>query len=92
MITIYYMEQALLISHIFAGFVFSAEEVTALEQHVGGPCSVIAPVQAFLLKNLLQNYSFEQLKQVRYLLYFLTKLKFLIEIIKLQIFLNFVGD
>ncbi|TMS10670.1 Integrin alpha-8 [Larimichthys crocea] len=35
------------------GFVFSENEQTALEQFEGGPCAVIAPVQAFLLKNIL---------------------------------------
>ncbi|XP_068179470.1 ubiquitin carboxyl-terminal hydrolase MINDY-3 [Antennarius striatus] len=35
------------------GFVFSANEHTALEQFEGGPCAVIVPVQAFLLKNIL---------------------------------------
>nr|XP_020662308.1 ubiquitin carboxyl-terminal hydrolase FAM188A [Pogona vitticeps]XP_020662309.1 ubiquitin carboxyl-terminal hydrolase FAM188A [Pogona vitticeps]XP_020662310.1 ubiquitin carboxyl-terminal hydrolase FAM188A [Pogona vitticeps]XP_020662311.1 ubiquitin carboxyl-terminal hydrolase FAM188A [Pogona vitticeps] len=34
------------------GFVFSESESTALEQFEGGPCAVIAPVQAFLLKKL----------------------------------------
>ncbi|KAF3691874.1 Ubiquitin carboxyl-terminal hydrolase MINDY-3 [Channa argus] len=37
------------------GFVFSENEHTALEQLEGGPCAVIAPVQAFLLKNILFN-------------------------------------
>uniref|UniRef100_A0AAY4BZ22 Ubiquitin carboxyl-terminal hydrolase MINDY n=1 Tax=Denticeps clupeoides TaxID=299321 RepID=A0AAY4BZ22_9TELE len=37
------------------GFVFSETERTALEQFEGGPCAVIAPVQAFVLKNLLFN-------------------------------------
>ncbi|MEE6466702.1 hypothetical protein FKM82_007027 [Ascaphus truei] len=37
------------------GFVFSDSESTALEQFEGGPCAVIAPVQAFLLKNQLFN-------------------------------------
>uniref|UniRef100_A0A8C5G863 Ubiquitin carboxyl-terminal hydrolase MINDY n=1 Tax=Gouania willdenowi TaxID=441366 RepID=A0A8C5G863_GOUWI len=37
------------------GFVFSENEQTALEQFEGGPCAVIAPVQAFLLKNTLYN-------------------------------------
>ncbi|TRZ03120.1 hypothetical protein DNTS_029901 [Danionella cerebrum] len=37
------------------GFVFSEAERTALEQFEGGPCAVIAPVQAFLLKNILFN-------------------------------------
>uniref|UniRef100_A0A672JAD7 Ubiquitin carboxyl-terminal hydrolase MINDY n=1 Tax=Salarias fasciatus TaxID=181472 RepID=A0A672JAD7_SALFA len=36
-------------------FVFSENEHTALEQFEGGPCAVIAPVQAFLLKNVLFN-------------------------------------
>nr|XP_021513467.1 ubiquitin carboxyl-terminal hydrolase MINDY-3 [Meriones unguiculatus] len=35
------------------GFVFSESEGSALEQFEGGPCAVIAPVQAFLLKKLL---------------------------------------
>uniref|UniRef100_A0A8C5QW29 Ubiquitin carboxyl-terminal hydrolase MINDY n=1 Tax=Leptobrachium leishanense TaxID=445787 RepID=A0A8C5QW29_9ANUR len=38
---------------MFRGFVFSDSEPTALEQFEGGPCAVIAPVQAFLLKNQL---------------------------------------
>ncbi|KAF4075971.1 hypothetical protein AMELA_G00225050 [Ameiurus melas] len=37
------------------GFVFSETEHSALEQFEGGPCAVIAPVQAFLLKNILFN-------------------------------------
>uniref|UniRef100_A0A8C2PQX4 Ubiquitin carboxyl-terminal hydrolase MINDY n=1 Tax=Cyprinus carpio TaxID=7962 RepID=A0A8C2PQX4_CYPCA len=37
------------------GFVFSEAEHSALEQFEGGPCAVIAPVQAFLLKNILFN-------------------------------------
>ncbi|XP_026866603.2 ubiquitin carboxyl-terminal hydrolase MINDY-3 isoform X3 [Electrophorus electricus] len=37
------------------GFVFSETERSALEQFEGGPCAVIAPVQAFLLKNILFN-------------------------------------
>uniref|UniRef100_V9LD38 Ubiquitin carboxyl-terminal hydrolase MINDY n=1 Tax=Callorhinchus milii TaxID=7868 RepID=V9LD38_CALMI len=35
------------------GFVFSQSEATSLEQFEGGPCAVIAPVQAFLLKNVV---------------------------------------
>ncbi|EFN79817.1 ubiquitin carboxyl-terminal hydrolase MINDY-3 homolog [Harpegnathos saltator] len=35
------------------GFSFSADEPTALVQREGGPCAVIAPVQAFILKQLL---------------------------------------
>ncbi|XP_051922063.1 ubiquitin carboxyl-terminal hydrolase MINDY-3 isoform X2 [Hippocampus zosterae] len=37
------------------GFVFSENEHTALEQFEGGPCAVIVPVQAFLLKTILFN-------------------------------------
>ncbi|XP_030301918.1 ubiquitin carboxyl-terminal hydrolase MINDY-3 isoform X2 [Calypte anna] len=37
------------------GFVFSESESTALEQFEGGPCAVIAPVQAFLLKRLFTS-------------------------------------
>uniref|UniRef100_A0A8C7HE67 Ubiquitin carboxyl-terminal hydrolase MINDY n=1 Tax=Oncorhynchus kisutch TaxID=8019 RepID=A0A8C7HE67_ONCKI len=37
------------------GLVFSETEHTALEQFEGGPCAVIAPIQAFLLKNILFN-------------------------------------
>lgn len=36
-----------------AGLVFSEDEGSALVQFDGGPCAVIAPVQGFLLKNLL---------------------------------------
>lgn len=35
------------------GFTFSDDEPTALLQQDGGPCAVIVPVQAYLLKNLL---------------------------------------
>ncbi|XP_066599876.1 ubiquitin carboxyl-terminal hydrolase MINDY-3 homolog [Prorops nasuta] len=35
------------------GFYFSNDEPTALVQAEGGPCAVIAPVQAFILKQLL---------------------------------------
>lgn len=35
------------------GFLWSETEPLALLQHFGGPCSVIAPVQAFFLKRLL---------------------------------------
>jgi len=33
------------------GFVFSNDERTALVQYEGGPCAVIAPIQAFVIKN-----------------------------------------
>ncbi|KAJ8687407.1 hypothetical protein QAD02_023201 [Eretmocerus hayati] len=37
------------------GFYFSAHESTALVQAEGGPCAVIAPLQAFILKRLLSE-------------------------------------
>lgn len=38
---------------IISGFYFSSDEPTALVQAEGGPCAVIAPVQAFILQQLL---------------------------------------
>ncbi|XP_049953550.1 ubiquitin carboxyl-terminal hydrolase MINDY-3 homolog [Schistocerca serialis cubense] len=35
------------------GFCFSSDEPTALVQNHGGPCAVIAPVQAFILRNII---------------------------------------
>ncbi|XP_076034182.1 ubiquitin carboxyl-terminal hydrolase MINDY-3 [Oratosquilla oratoria] len=46
------------------GFVFSSEERTALIQMNGGPCAVIAPVQAFLLKNLIPNCDLEGFREL----------------------------
>jgi len=37
------------------GFTYSEYEPTALEQLEGGPCAIIAPVQAFVLKNAIFN-------------------------------------
>ncbi|XP_033103168.1 ubiquitin carboxyl-terminal hydrolase MINDY-3-like [Anneissia japonica] len=37
------------------GFVFSPYEPSALLQHEGGPCAVLAPLQAYVLKNLLST-------------------------------------
>lgn len=37
----------------FQGFIFSEDEPMALLQREGGPCAIIAPLQAFILKNLL---------------------------------------
>ena len=42
--------------YIIAGFVFSNDEPTALVQYQGGPCAVIAPVQAFLLKSIIFDF------------------------------------
>lgn len=40
-----------------AGFDFSEVEPSALVQYQGGPCAVIAPVQAFLLQAYLEDCS-----------------------------------
>ncbi|XP_014239268.1 ubiquitin carboxyl-terminal hydrolase MINDY-3 homolog [Cimex lectularius] len=37
------------------GFRFSTDEPTALIQHEGGPCAVIAPVQAYIIKSLISD-------------------------------------
>lgn len=37
------------------GFQFSADESTALVQYEGGPCALLAPAQAFILKYIVQN-------------------------------------
>ncbi|XP_065349446.1 ubiquitin carboxyl-terminal hydrolase MINDY-3 homolog [Cloeon dipterum] len=42
------------------GFVFSELEPTALVQWEGGPCAVLAPVQAFILKSLLQKITLRE--------------------------------
>ncbi|KAK5638082.1 hypothetical protein RI129_012377 [Pyrocoelia pectoralis] len=39
------------------GFYFSTNEKSALEQAEGGPCAIIAPIQAFILKKLLSDYN-----------------------------------
>ena len=36
-----------------AGFEFHASEPTALQQRAGGPCGVLAPIQAHILRILL---------------------------------------
>ena len=41
---------------IISGFVFSPDEPSALVQYEGGPCSVIAPVQAHIFKNIFKEY------------------------------------
>jgi len=38
------------------GFAFSEDEPSALVQLAGGPCAVIAPVQAYLIKNMLFKF------------------------------------
>lgn len=44
--------------------VFSDFEPSALVQFEGGPCAILAPVQAFLLKNLLQKKITEDWRKV----------------------------
>lgn len=39
------------------GFIFSESEPSALTQRCGGPCGVLAPTQAYLLKTLLAESS-----------------------------------
>ncbi|XP_046613565.1 ubiquitin carboxyl-terminal hydrolase MINDY-3 homolog isoform X1 [Neodiprion virginianus] len=46
------------------GFFFSNDEPTALVQAEGGPCAVIAPVQAFILKELLLESDISNWKEV----------------------------
>uniref|UniRef100_A0A8C3G261 Ubiquitin carboxyl-terminal hydrolase MINDY n=1 Tax=Cyclopterus lumpus TaxID=8103 RepID=A0A8C3G261_CYCLU len=46
------------------GFAFCENEQTALEQFEGGPCAVLAPVQAFLLKNILFNRESSNWRQI----------------------------
>lgn len=45
------------IGHIFEqwaqGFLFSPDCLTALVQDKGGPCSVIVPTQAYIIKHIL---------------------------------------
>nr|CAH7741071.1 unnamed protein product [Callosobruchus chinensis] len=38
------------------GFYFSSNEKSALEQAEGGPCAILAPVEAFIIKNLLLEF------------------------------------
>nr|XP_018905014.1 PREDICTED: ubiquitin carboxyl-terminal hydrolase FAM188A-like isoform X2 [Bemisia tabaci] len=47
------------------GFNFSPDEPTALIQWEGGPCAVLAPVQAFILKSLVNSPSASNWQQVR---------------------------
>nr|CAD7257573.1 unnamed protein product [Timema shepardi] len=47
-----------------AGFHFSKDEPTALVQSDGGPCAVLAPVQAFIFKSLLTDKSGINWKEV----------------------------
>ncbi|CAH0753807.1 unnamed protein product [Bemisia tabaci] len=46
------------------GFNFSPDEPTALIQWEGGPCAVLAPVQAFILKSLVNSPSASNWQQV----------------------------
>jgi len=49
------------------GIVFSTEEPTALVQLEGGPCAILAPVQAFILKYLLSDPDVLQDNQLRHI-------------------------
>lgn len=48
----------------FSGFEFSDGEPSALVQKQGGPCAVIAPVQAYILKILIMDTPGHCLKDV----------------------------
>ena len=48
------------LSLFLAGFIFGEHETTALIQYEGGPCAVIAPVQAFIVKNMFFSESPKQ--------------------------------
>ncbi len=53
------------LSFVHTGFVFSEDEPAALLQNEGGPCAIIAPLQAFILKNLLfQEQPIEEWQQI----------------------------
>jgi hypothetical protein len=39
----------------YIGLIFSPDESTALVQKEGGPCAVIAPIQAFLFRAILRD-------------------------------------
>ncbi|XP_043462343.1 ubiquitin carboxyl-terminal hydrolase MINDY-3 homolog [Leptopilina heterotoma] len=47
------------------GFYFSQDEPSALVQREGGPCVVIAPVQAFIIKQLLQEFDISTWKDIK---------------------------
>lgn len=47
------------------GIVLSQFEPSALIQFEGGPCAILAPVQAFLLRNLLKQWKSQEWKTVR---------------------------
>lgn len=58
---------------IVAGFCFSKDEPTALVQTDGGPCAVIAPVQAFILKSIIAEPAGNNWREV-YILFILNML------------------
>ncbi|KAL0277093.1 UNVERIFIED_CONTAM: hypothetical protein PYX00_004494 [Menopon gallinae] len=45
------------------GFVFSRDEPTALVQKAGGPCAVIAPMQAFVLKYITSVHHMRSIEE-----------------------------
>lgn len=56
---------------LYIGFEFSDCEPSALVQRQGGPCAVIAPVQAYLLKTILSEPSSQNLSTVSVILTFI---------------------
>ncbi|XP_017877343.1 ubiquitin carboxyl-terminal hydrolase MINDY-3 homolog isoform X1 [Ceratina calcarata] len=64
------------------GFYFSPDEPTALVQTEGGPCAVIAPVQAFILKELLSEADILTWKNINSDVCYQLLVRALIEILK----------
>lgn len=52
-VALFYLLNVAILIIFVVGFYFSIDEPTALVQREGGPCAVIAAVQAFILKQLL---------------------------------------
>lgn len=53
-----------------SGFCFSDDEPTALVQFEGGPCAVLAPMQAYIVKHIINNKSIDDdWKKVIYYLF-----------------------
>ncbi|XP_044741181.1 ubiquitin carboxyl-terminal hydrolase MINDY-3 [Chrysoperla carnea] len=46
------------------GFIFSETEPTALEQRSGGPCAILAPVQAYMLKYIISSNKPDEFKKI----------------------------
>lgn len=58
------------------GFEFSEAEPSALVQRQGGPCAVIAPVQAFILKTIITETHGHSFGDVRIFSLFFVSINF----------------